>query len=138
MPGGHLNEGEDPKKGAVRELLEETGLKPTKLVYLGEKTINDGRLVVYSFRADVDAEPDGSSDPDEECSVWKWVDPEDIPEEILSNLHSRKNVTLEFLREEGSLEKDELWDDGEAEVHHINLANQDDMWVNEFAHGRAK
>lgn len=31
MPGGYLDPGENPKQAAVRELLEETGLKPKKV-----------------------------------------------------------------------------------------------------------
>lgn len=35
LPAGKLNEGEDPKACAVRELSEETGLSADELIYLG-------------------------------------------------------------------------------------------------------
>lgn len=135
MPGGHLEEGEAPEKGAVRELLEETGLKPKKLTYLGEKTIRDGTLTVFSFRAEVEGEPDGCDDPDEECSEWMWTSLDNIPEEILGNMHSRKNVTLDFLQE--GLSKSEAQSLDDLPIHEIDIP-EDDMWINEFAHGRAK
>lgn len=36
IPGGHVDEGEDPESTATRELLEETGYKPGKITFLGE------------------------------------------------------------------------------------------------------
>ena len=35
-PGGHIEEGESPKQAAIRETIEEFGIKPTDLRYLGQ------------------------------------------------------------------------------------------------------
>lgn len=36
IPGGYVDEGEDPKVAATRELLEETGYAPKEMTFLGE------------------------------------------------------------------------------------------------------
>lgn len=104
-PGGHLEPGEDAAAGAGRELDEETGLKAKKLERIGSAKVKNGEIEVIAFRAEVEGEPDAGKDPDEEFVEFRWVDPEAIPEEILSNLHSPKNVTLQLLGlQEKSLE----------------------------------
>lgn len=39
LPAGHVNKGEKPKAAAVRELFEETGIKATDLVTIGQDDI---------------------------------------------------------------------------------------------------
>ena len=99
LPGGHLNPGESPLKGALRELLEETGLKPESMEYLGSSEVPGKNMVVYAFSAKIDSadDPDGSDDPDGECSEFRWVDSGEVPAEIMEHLHSPKNVTLQLL-----------------------------------------
>ncbi len=110
LPGGHatLKEEieEDHRRTAVRELYEEAGLKPKTLEYLGQDTVHKGGhdIVVHCYRADVDGEPTGKHDPDEECSHWEWVDASDgIPEKY--DLRDRPNCTLARLGIEASLSK---------------------------------
>lgn len=99
MPGGHLDEGEDPTKGALRELLEETGLKPDKMWRLDERQL--GRTTIFTYRADcAEGSPTSENDPDEECLFWRWVDVSDgVPADIAENAHgpedSDKNVLLD-------------------------------------------
>lgn len=100
LPGGHLNPGESPEKGAVRELLEETGLKAVSLEKLGDDTVSSayGDVQVFAFKAKVsDGEAHSKLDPDDECSEWVWRDLKSIGSDILDNLHSPKNVTLQLL-----------------------------------------
>ena len=89
LPGGHLNPDETPLKGAIRELLEETGLhpKPDTVEFLGSAEIPGKGVVVYSFRAecDDDSEPSGADDPDGEYDEFKWVNKEDT----LPELHNK-------------------------------------------------
>jgi 8-oxo-dGTP pyrophosphatase MutT (NUDIX family) len=99
LPGGHIMADEHPLKGAVRELLEETDLVPEGMHELGSDVIEKrGRwLRIHCYAASVVGEPSADNDPDEEIVEFKWVDPEKIPADILDNLHSKKNVTLELL-----------------------------------------
>lgn len=115
LPGGHLEEGEEHLKAAVRELLEETGLKPTALKYLGHGLVRKtrGNVRVFCYEARVEGEPSGKNDPDKEFGVFRWVDPKDIPADVSENLHSKNNVTLRLLDlQEGEVRKfeDELDD----------------------------
>ena len=59
LPGGGMHTGEDPVTGAVRETLEETGLRilPEALVYLGEATYRRAGLqfTYHMFTASADA-----------------------------------------------------------------------------------
>lgn len=99
LPGGHIEEGESAEEGAVRELLEETGLSAESVEVLGHCELKDKNLIVYSFQVTVpkDEYPEEVNDPDEECDEFRWVNPDVIPPEILSNLHSPENVTLQLL-----------------------------------------
>lgn len=99
LPGGHLMENEHPVKGAVRELLEETDLVPEKLWRIGDGVFERrGRwLRIHCYVANVVGEPSADNDPDEEMVEFRWVDPQKVPADILDNLHSKKNVTLEIL-----------------------------------------
>jgi ADP-ribose pyrophosphatase YjhB (NUDIX family) len=100
-PGGHMEPGEKPARAAVRELLEETGLRPGSggLESLGSKILKDGELEVHSFKTTgVKGKATGEDDPDEECRVWKWLDVEDgLPEEQEQNLYNAQDVTLQLL-----------------------------------------
>lgn len=100
LPGGHLEEGERPVRGAIRELLEETGLKPQKKISeLCDRVIRDGQLRVIVFECEAVGTPTGENDPDEECDTWKWLDVNDkeAMEDVLNNLHSPENVALQAI-----------------------------------------
>lgn len=102
-PGGHVHEGEKPKRAAVRELYEESGIKARKkdLDYLGA-VVNDKGVVIHTYRLDLPAEatPDLTRDPDKEIAHWKWIPLRDgrLPDEVLQNLHAPKNTIVAALR----------------------------------------
>ncbi|NDC22601.1 MAG: NUDIX hydrolase [Proteobacteria bacterium] len=102
-PGGHLNKDEDPAAGAIREVKEESGVDCEKLEHLVTKKVISPigkRLVIHAFKCKLSKKPKTTTelDPDNEISSWKWISIKDgLPDEILKNLHSPKNVLLEAL-----------------------------------------
>jgi len=106
LAGGHIEEGESPTEGVIRELWEETGLVPNDLEYLGSGIVTKANVIVYAFKCNVSGEATSENDPDEEFETYRWVDPDNIPEEIANNLHSPKNIVLEKLGLQGPEELD--------------------------------
>jgi len=49
FPGGVLDEGELPEEGAKRELLEETGYRPGKLIFAGKVSPNPALMTNWSY-----------------------------------------------------------------------------------------
>mgnify|MGYP003472192103 CR=1 FL=1 len=52
LPGGKIEEGEEPKEAVLREVLEETGLTFTSSEQLGEKKIDNGEIHYFKFVCD--------------------------------------------------------------------------------------
>lgn len=110
MPGGHLNPGEEPLAGAMRELREETGLTPHPgdFEFLGDDLVpGNSKLRIFSFAVEVpsDTAPDLSKDPDQEASEFKWWD--ELPESEQCHVPHASNVTLKLLLDEGEITKAE-------------------------------
>ncbi len=83
LPGGHLEQNEKFLDAAGRELMEETGLKAQKFIFLN--IINQYKekehYVQISFLAEgVEGEPE-LLEP-EECEVWQWFDLDDLPPNV--------------------------------------------------------
>lgn len=98
LPGGHLEAGEDPATGAIRELLEEAGLVPERMHHFGTAN-TPGGIPVFMFQAEVsDQAPHARFDPDNEVSEWRWVDClQGLPPDIASNLAHPRNVVCEHM-----------------------------------------
>ena len=108
MPGGHLNPGEDPVHGAIREVKEETSIEisePT-LIHVDRRP----GIEVYLFSAMGRGEPTGANDPDQECGQWEWIDCRDgIPANIWDHL-SGPQGDLNLIRQIFDLKKsDQIW-----------------------------
>ena len=78
-PGGSFEEGETPTQAALRELYEETGLKPHTVNPIRKEEVegNKGKMEIHLFEAKC---PQNltlriKNDPDEEFSVFKFLDP---------------------------------------------------------------
>jgi putative (di)nucleoside polyphosphate hydrolase len=102
MPQGGLDEGEDAEAGALRELEEETGIRPAQVEILHRCPVEltydlpddlVGKMWKGKWRgqrqtwflcrftgndADVNLET-----PDPEFRAWKWADPQDLPSMIV-------------------------------------------------------
>lgn len=79
-PGGHLNPGEKPLDGAVREVREETGinLNPKNLVHMETRIVkkpSGEKIKVHGYKVHLQSKPSTSMkiDPDEEVQRWVWV-----------------------------------------------------------------
>lgn len=84
IPGGHLELGETFEEAAIKEVLEETGLKifnPEVIcvtnnlrTYLGEKkhyiSVN---LYTNQFEGEIEVKEKGK------CECWNWFQPKNIP-----------------------------------------------------------
>lgn len=86
IPGGIVDDGEDPMETARRELLEETGYSCGRIVELGVSTPNPAIQdnVQHHFLA-LDCEPTGQTNFDDDESIRTFLMPlEDIPNAIRS------------------------------------------------------
>lgn len=91
LPGGHLDDGEDPRAGAERELLEETGLEPKSLSFLRTYETGAGHII-HAFSAYVMGTPHSKNDPDDECEEWKFFDvSEGLPPKVANHLQGPPN-----------------------------------------------
>jgi 8-oxo-dGTP pyrophosphatase MutT (NUDIX family) len=100
VPGGAVEYNEkDATLAALRELEEETGIKAKKLQSLGSEQVknpNAPELMINCFKYETDESTSMRDDPDTEVKKWVWVSTP-ISEDILDNLHAKKNVTLKLL-----------------------------------------
>lgn len=117
LPGGHLEPGEDPVEGAIREAYEEAGVKPEELKprmsYLGTEsvtTFTGKRMKIHAFTAEMPMlSTSTKNDPDNEVAHWQWIDISNgFPKEIEENLHSPKNVVLRLLNMIKSMKAERL------------------------------
>ena len=98
LPGGHVDKGETPYEGALRELEEEAGIAVRSLNLIGHEVIsgNTGRTIsIHAYTAEVPlTNPSIKNDPDREMSEWRWVS---FDGEELKNLHNARDFALEKL-----------------------------------------
>jgi ADP-ribose pyrophosphatase YjhB (NUDIX family) len=80
LPGGFLEEGEEPLEGLVREFLEETGLEVRPVEFLGTHLERYDHYFVLglTWLVQADGEPRASDDVEE----LRWAGPDELPEEM--------------------------------------------------------
>jgi ADP-ribose pyrophosphatase YjhB (NUDIX family) len=78
LPGGFLNEGEDPVEGLKREFLEETGLavEPVELMRIDIEPYADRFVFSVTWVVTGDGEPR----PADDVAALRWFGPDELPE----------------------------------------------------------
>lgn len=96
VPAGHIEHGEDPFDGAVREFKEETGLDADDIKLIGAHMDKEKNILLYLFKVipKQGQEIDTSNDPDKECDTWTYKN----PNEVADNLHVpiERNLALQY------------------------------------------
>ena len=96
MPAGHLDHGEDPYEGAIRELKEETGLDVEDIKLVGSHWDKENNILLYLFKVVPDPKQmiDASGDPDKECDDWHFMNPNDVVEAL--HVPLEQNIALKY------------------------------------------
>lgn len=106
LPGGHVDEGETPVQGAIRELEEETGIKAkaSDLVLLCDpqkvNTFTGKTIEVYSYLLVLPkmAEVTQEGEDEGEAHDWYWTNISNgIPADIAQNWHNKTDATMDAL-----------------------------------------
>lgn len=108
-PGGHLEKGESPIEGAIREVKEEAGitLHEDDLIHLKSKVVTKPggeKLKIHAFKvffgSDRLPKTTTKNDPDEEVHSWQWFPMAGgLPAHVRTNLHVPlgRNILLDNL-----------------------------------------
>lgn len=87
FPGGHLERGEKAQDCAVRELLEEVGIRPLDLRLIGIvndlPTAQDRQYVRFVFVVGSFAGEIANNEPDK-CEGWEWRSLESLPKPLFA------------------------------------------------------
>lgn len=98
MPGGKLNFQEKLKEGAIREVLEETGIKVKnlKVISVSNDIVSDAHFLTVGFLVEEFEGEVKVMEPDE-ITEWKWFNLDDLPsplyfpsEKIIKNYLAKK------------------------------------------------
>lgn len=86
FPGGKLDDGEDPKAGALREWGEETGASlPDGARWLGDLDSPDGRYRAFVTRIPAETDLQLARPDRDEVSATRWADPSSLADGATSD-----------------------------------------------------
>ena len=83
MPGGKLHFGETFEEGAIREVLEETGIKlhNVKVICVNQDMVETTHFITIGLFSDVFSGEPTVMEPDE-ITEWHWFDLNNLPNPI--------------------------------------------------------
>lgn len=92
IPGGHIEAGETPRVGAIREIKEECGLdiEQDRLEFycVAQRKSGDHEYVAYEFLVKLaDNEEPINTEP-HECAELIWVQPQKLPKDVIDDFRS--------------------------------------------------
>ncbi|MEX5294036.1 NUDIX domain-containing protein [Kocuria sp. CPCC 205268] len=93
VPGGKLEPGETPAQAAVREVLEETGVRVRAGRELGTVRIPGGAGLVYEVHDIAATYLGGTLRPGDDADAVRWVAPEE-----LAGLETTEGLTAHLTR----------------------------------------
>lgn len=98
-PGGHLEDGEDPYEGAIRELKEEANIDCEDIRLVGSHWDKERNLLIYLFKVEPDPKSfvTSENDPDKEVDSWHYMDPNEVVEEL--HVPLQHNIALKYWME---------------------------------------
>jgi 8-oxo-dGTP pyrophosphatase MutT (NUDIX family) len=95
-PAGHAYSKEDIYLAARRELTEETGLDPIELKLVSVEYHSKKKIMLYLFKVIIDESQviDLTQDPDLEFSELKYLDPNDVLDQLTVDPH--ENIAIKY------------------------------------------
>lgn len=100
FPGGKMDNGETPYIAAGREFGEELGLKPKKLIPLGEAYVDPGFMTTrahYFLGVGLEEAPEKKVEDPRELFEGKWVDLANVAEGIANNTIKNPFVIVGYI-----------------------------------------
>lgn len=101
FPGGHVDQGEDHRYAATRELVEETGIKVESEDLVECGTYTDNKVVIHYFTIKVKKEEVNIFLEEKEHESYEWIAMENIKNyplilNLKENLESIISIPIEF------------------------------------------
>ena len=88
MPGGKLHYGESFEQGAIREVVEETGIQiqNPKVIAVNQDLNEHAHFITVGLLSENCEEEPKVMEPDK-CVEWKWCDIDNLPEQMFEGTH---------------------------------------------------
>lgn len=106
IPGGHIESGETPRQGAIRELREETGLiikeERLKFYCVAQRRSGEHEYVAYEFFVELKPNEKPKNTEPDECSELVWVNPEKLLDDVIDDF--KQIIEKGFIEKEKYLE----------------------------------